>query len=74
MSTKYKLIKESLSHPDIGIYTTYGIAVYEGKTLIRKISDVSTDKPRVRRLCRLCNRLKLDLEHLTDVIEDLVCV
>ena len=74
MSTRFKLIKEKLSHPDIGIYTTYGISVYEGKTLIRKISDVCTDKRRVRKFCRLCNKLKLDLEHLTDVIEDLISV
>lgn len=72
--TKYKLIKEDLSHPDIGNYTTYGIAVYDNKSLIRKISDVSTDKRGVRKLCRLCNRLRLDLEQLADVIEDFLCV
>ena len=71
---KYKLIKEHLFHPELGSYTTYGIAVYDGKHLVRKISDVSTDKHRVRKLCRLCNRLRLDLEQLTDVIEDFICV
>lgn len=70
MSIKYKLIKERFSDTELGTYTTYGIAVYNGNSPIRKVSDVSTDKHRVRKLCRMCNKLKLDLEHLTDVIED----
>ena len=70
--SKYKLIKEHITHLDLGTYTTYGIAVFDGKVLIRKISDVSTKKHRVRKLCRLCNRLKLDLEHISDVVLDLI--
>lgn len=72
--TKYKLIKEKLYHENSGDYIAYGIAVYAGKTPIRKISDVSTDKHRVRKLCRLCNKLKLDPEHINDVVSDLICL
>ena len=67
---KYKLIKEKRHHPDLGIYTSYGIGVYDGRTQLRKIPDISTDKRSVRKLCRLCNRLALSEEHIGDVVYD----
>ncbi len=71
---RYKLIKENISHPDLGKYTAYGIGVFEGRKLIRKISDISTDKRTVRKLCHLCNKLSLSTEHLCDVADDALCL
>lgn len=71
---KYKVCKEHLSHPALGKYKTYGIAVYSGKTLLRRISDISTDKRSVRKLCKLCNKLNLSAEHIDDVVEDSLCI
>lgn len=67
---KYKIIKETLTHPDIGTYTTYGIIIRKRGSVIRTISDVTTNKKELRKLCRLCNKLRLAPEHIEDVISD----
>ena len=70
---KYKLIKETLFHPDIGTYTAYGIIAKKRCSVIRKISDITTNKKELRKMCRLCNRLRLAPEHIEDVVSDFLC-
>lgn len=71
--TKYKLIKEIFSHPDIGIYTAYGIVVKENGYITHTISDITTSKKDLRTFCRLCNKLKLSPEHINEVVCDFIC-
>lgn len=69
---KYKPIKEKLQNDEIGIYITCGIKVVENKQTLRIVSDVAVSYREVRKLCRRCNRLGLDIGQLDDVIEDVV--
>ena len=67
---KYKLIKEQLSNPHLGTYITYGISITERGSVLRIISDITTEKKKLRKLCRLCTGLRLAPEHIEDVISD----
>ncbi|MBQ8004484.1 MAG: hypothetical protein IJ299_05265 [Oscillospiraceae bacterium] len=67
---KYKVFKERLPDENGKMYTTYGIKAIEQGCEIARISDVGVGCFPVWRLCRKCNRLKLDAVHLHDVAED----
>ncbi|MBE6557711.1 MAG: hypothetical protein E7661_01690 [Ruminococcaceae bacterium] len=71
----YGLIEEHYSldnHERIA----YGIAVYADAeedhtaTVVAAIHDITSDKPRLAELVRLCNHLKLSPIHLEDVVDD----
>lgn len=55
---------------------TYGIAAYsdiedeEAATVISHICDITPDKSKAEDLVKRCNKLKLSLCHLRDVVED----
>ena len=53
-------------------YRSYGIVVRKNGRVIKRVSDVSTDKRAVTELVRRCNEYSLDPVHLSDVIEDLL--
>lgn len=67
---KYKVIKEIKSDLYLGTYKAYGIAVINKGQTVRKISDISRSFRATYKLCSLCNRLKLDVEQIDEVIED----
>lgn len=70
----YLVIKETLFHPDIGSYISYGLrAIFLSGGIcqeITKISDISTDSVTVALLAQQCTREQLYPVHLMDVIED----
>ena len=49
---------------------TYGIAAYRKGRKLEQRKDVTTEKACLEHLVELCNREKLSLCHLDDVIED----
>lgn len=55
---------------ETGTYIAYGIEVREKGVVLRRISDVFSTHQEGRVLCRKCNRLKLDVEHIDDVVQD----
>ncbi len=75
MTTIYGIIKDTYI---IGKFTrvSWGIAAYASsqadKSLskIKSIHNVTSDKKKIMRLIRQCNRLQLSSIHLDDVIED----
>lgn len=74
----YHCVMEQLHDPEIGIYTSFGIAAFcasQGRRRkLRVISDVSIDSALVTRLAELCTACQLDPVHLMDVVEDALAV
>ncbi len=70
----YLPIKESLFHPDIGPYCSWGIACLqfspEGCRQTAFVSDVSVELAFVHKLARRCTRSQLAPVHLRDVVAD----
>ncbi len=58
-------------------YTTYGVEARKyinGKwDIIERVSDISTNREAVEKLCEKCNTHRLSSIHLKDVAEDLIC-
>ncbi len=72
----YCCIREEQIQPEIGCYTTFGIAALQrAKGRWQKlfsISDVSLDPHLVQRLANLCTQHQLSPCHLLDVVEDTI--
>ena len=66
----YVAFKESIRDEFLSDYDSYGIAAYLGEKEVARVSDVSVDGERVRRLAKACTEGELSLIHLTEVIED----
>lgn len=66
---KYCATKEKVEN-EIGTYLAYGIEIREKGIVLRRISDVFKTHREAKLLCRKCNRLKLDVEHIDDVVQD----
>lgn len=70
----YQCIMEQLHDPEVGIYTSFGIAVYSAadgrKQKLRSISDISLNPAPVRQLAELCTSGQLDPAQLPDVVEN----
>lgn len=55
---------------------SYGIAAYANAqedgtaTVLASIGDITSDKQKLEELVFYCNRLKLSVIHLSDVVED----
>ena len=71
---EYRIVKEELVSPYIGIYQTYGIAAFEriGETLAQRafVSDVSIDETFAASLAERCTAAQLDPRQLEDVVRD----
>lgn len=56
---------------------TYGVACVEESSgireLISRVPDVTTERDRAERLVNMLNENHLSPEHLSDVIEDMLC-
>lgn len=79
MAVNYDIIEEKYrSGKDSRI--SYGIAGYadtekEGTaTIVVSVRDITADKEKLTRLIQICNRLKLSVYHLRDVVEDFLSV
>lgn len=70
----YQTVEETCWNPSVGMYRAFGICAYceeKGeKQIIAHIKDVFFDQTTAQRLVDICNRLKLDVVHLYDVVED----
>ena len=52
-------------------YTTYGIAIRDSHGYMRLcIDDISTNKQFAEDFCEMCERSKVSLYHVMDVLED----
>ena len=73
MNITYGIVEEIYSM-GITSRTSYGIAAYEDAgedsiaTIVEFIPDIISDKQSLSELVLLCNRLKLSLIHLNDVL------
>ena len=50
----------------------YGVNAVDDSGVVRSVPNVFTERARAERFIRLCNRKKLSVIHLDDVIEDAV--
>ena len=56
--------------------TAFGIAVYSGpdiddiSNVVLTISDITSDKAKLKSFVELCNRLELSLIHIFDAVDD----
>lgn len=70
----YQVVQESLWTREIGRYTSYGVCAWhmegERRVVLAHISDVFLNEETALNFVDRCNRLKLDLIHLSDAIED----
>lgn len=73
MKHTYRVKAEEICDEEGGSHTVFGIAAVnaQGGT-DASFSDVFTDKDEVTRFVDLCNRLELNLIHLSDVVEDVL--
>ena len=71
MTVTYGMIEEIYSIGEAS-RISYGIAAYVDETNegVVAVHDITSDKPRLARLVASCNRLKLSLCHMQDVIDD----
>lgn len=74
MHFTYKLTTDTINDEEGSTRTVYGIAAYEnsGNIPTRTVSDVFTDKTEAERFINACNALELDIDHLDDVIYDVL--
>ncbi len=70
----YCYSKEKLHNPEIGNYTAFAISAYKynskEKTRIAYYSDVFLDESDAKKFIHLCNSLKLDPIHLSQLMEE----
>lgn len=53
-------------------YKSYGIDIYDDKTLLNAIFDISTNKLFVQELIYKCNSCDAAPEHIMDIIYDFI--
>ena len=66
---KYQLRADRFCNEDNISYTGYGIDIYE-KQKCFSIKDITTNKEDLISLIEKCNRLKLSVIHINDVVRD----
>ncbi len=66
----YRIFSEDLYSDEFGNYIGYGIEALDGMRIVASVSDISTDKEMVEKLCRDCTELGLCPRQLENVVED----
>lgn len=70
----YQITKENMWDIDNGNYTSFGICAYDisnnNKKMVAYIPDIFLKEDEAKSLVDRCNKGKLSLIHLYDVIED----
>ena len=74
MNYIYKLNLATVVGEDEVLHTTYGIEAYQPgeNSPIRTISGIFMDRGEAERFIRACNLLALDIDHLDDVVCDVI--
>lgn len=74
MTYIYKLTQSEITDEGGVTHTVYGIEAFEkGKDIPkRSVHDIFTDFDTADKFVRSCNILGLDIEHLDDVVYDIV--
>lgn len=71
---RYRAVKETHHHPDIGTYTAWGIMGWreddKARTIVAYIPDVFLCKGEAEYFASLCTKLNLAISRLPDVVED----
>ena len=71
---KFRAVKETHYHPDIGTYTAWGIKGWrvddKERTVIAYIPDVFLCKQEAEHFAALCTFLNISISRLPDVVED----
>ncbi len=71
---QYEVIKQTMVHPDIGIYNTYGLQLYQCQNsqcqLIASVNDISTDRQLVEQLASRFTLHQLSPQHFRDAVID----
>lgn len=76
MNYKY-VLTETTYHNGKHTRTSYGIAVIsteDNVTVLSSVEDISDEQAEIAKLVELCNAEKLEIEHLQNVVDDLLCV
>lgn len=69
----YKSIPETMHHPEIGTYTSYGIAAYDQNGHLRcLVPDVFPDQKEADAFAARCTAEQVEWTQLMDVIEDTI--
>ncbi|MDR1564603.1 MAG: hypothetical protein LBS74_06565 [Oscillospiraceae bacterium] len=68
---RYKIFGETLYHPDLGEYATYGIEYNDGSRCAR-INDISTQRAAVQSMSHMFNNMQLDCTHFYDAVNDML--
>ncbi len=63
-------LTETTAHCEGHTYKSYGIAAYEGAHQVARFDGVDTDRRRVAALVADCNRLRISLIHLPEILAD----
>lgn len=66
----YRVVSCVLSDRESGLYRTYGIEACENGKTVALVQDISLDRDAVAKLVRACNRERLEVVHLADVVDD----
>ena len=70
---KYDIVEE-IYHFDEKRRTSYGIAAYDTdvSTVLASVHDISSDMCEIGALAHKCNELELSIEHLDNVVDDIL--
>ena len=73
MPYTYRLRKDFVLDEEGKECIVYGMeAVNRGKKILSSFSDIFFDKQKAKTFVNLCNEGKLELIHLTDVVDDAI--
>ena len=71
---EYHIVAERCTHPDIGVYRSYGIHAFEvihnHIRPVTQIHDITTDQEHAETLVQLCNKHQASPVHLKDLVQD----
>jgi hypothetical protein len=76
MNYKYALTKTTYYNGE-HTRTSYGIAAIsteDNLTVLCSVEDIADEQGEIENLVEICNVEKLAIEHLQNVVEDLLCV
>ena len=67
---KYSL--NGLTRTAFGIAAYCGSDMYDTSNVVLTISDITSDKAKLKSFVELCNRLELSLIHIFDAVDDFI--
>jgi hypothetical protein len=72
MEYTYSVVLERLFRTEVGFYGSYGLTATqkEANGIPRSISDITANQKLLEAFARVCNRTKLSIRHMDEVVED----